>query len=194
MMARLLTALFLCTGLLVGCAPEEPPPRTVTEFLDNPMLLDAAMVRCGADRAGSRYDKECINAREAVRIVQAREEAARRAEFEAESERKRQALRRQQEDAAEARRQAEEAERRRKEAEYLAQFGVQLPPEQDQPEDVLAGGNLPIAVVPEPGDTPNETDSDVVLPTAGSNAPVAEPAPEPDTVVEPEREAEDQGS
>jgi len=139
------------------------------------------MVRCQQDRLASRYDKECINAREAVGRIQAKDEDTRRAELEARSERKRQALRRTQQAASEARRRAEEAERLREEAEYLAQFGV-LPPSDDgaSAEDSLLEGNLPIAVVPE-ADVQEETGSaygDVVAPTDGGNAPVAEPAPE----------------
>ena len=79
---------------MAGCAPEEPPARTTTEFLDNPMLLEAAMVRCQQNRSESRYDPECINAREAVSRIQAREEEDRRVELEERSARKRAALRR----------------------------------------------------------------------------------------------------
>lgn len=134
------------------------------------------MVRCQRDREASRYDKECINAREAVSSIQAEEEEARRVDLEARSERKRQALRRTRQAAGEARRRAEEAERLRQEAEYLAQFGV-LPPRDDlaSDEDSLPEGNLPIAVVPE-ADTQYEVGSaygDVVAPTDGGNAPIA---------------------
>ena len=180
-MTRHRTALLILIGLAAGCAPEEPPARSTIEFIDNPNLLEAAMVRCQQDRVASRYDQECINAREAVGRIQAKEEEARRVELEARSERKRQALRRTQQAASEARRRAEEAERLREEAEYLAQFGV-LPPSDDaaSAEGSLPEGNLPVAVVPET-DMQEEAGSaygDVVAPTDGGNAPVAEPAPE----------------
>ena len=122
-MSRQLTALIVGIGLLAGCAPEAPPARTVTEFIDNPILLEAAMLRCAKDRATMKYEQECINAREAVKRIQAKEEERRSVELEARSERKRQALRRTQQAAAEARRRSAEAERLRKEAEYLAPFG-----------------------------------------------------------------------
>ena len=112
--------------LLAGCA-EEPPPRTVTEFTENPVLLEAAMVRCSQDRRATRYDAECMNAREAVKRIEAKEEAKRREEFERQSEEKRRALRRTQQAAAEARRRRAEEQRRREEEEYLAQFGVPMP-------------------------------------------------------------------
>lgn len=173
---RLTTALAVLL-LGAGCA-KEPPPRTVTEFVDDPLLLEAVLVRCTKNRSESRYDPECINAREAVKLVEAEEEAKRREQLEAQSERKREALRRTQQAAAEARRRVAEAERRRREAEYLAQFG-QLPPEGDaEPGDMT--GNAPIAVIPEAsGDVPDDDGYAAPPPVAGSNAPLAEAAPMP---------------
>lgn len=134
---------------LCSCA-EEPPPRSVGEFMDNPLLLEAAMVRCAQDRAQSRYEAECVNARQAAATIAAREAAQRTAEMEARSEAKRRALRQAQEAAAEARRRAIEAEQRRKDEEYLAQFGEA--PVVDEDEDP-AEGNVPIVVLPESDET-----------------------------------------
>ena len=133
--------------MLAGCA-EEPPPRSVSEFVENPIMLEAAMVRCSQDRAKTKYDPECVNARQAVARIQAKEEAEAKAALEARSESKRAALRRTQAAAAEARRRAAEQQRQREEAEYLAQFGV-LPPSASATTEPLDEGNLPIAVVPE---------------------------------------------
>lgn len=176
-----LTLLLCGTALLVACA-KELPPRTVSEFIDNPLSLEAAMVRCSQDRSKSRYDAECVNARQAVARIQAKEEAERQADLEASSERKRKALRRTQAAAAEARRRSAEAEKQRREAEYLAQFGV-LPSEEGAVDDALPDGNLPTAVVPE---APNERDAGPAYTTAepavdGGNAPIAEPGPEAET-------------
>lgn len=146
-----LTTVLLGTALLAGCSEKEPPARSVTEFVENPILLEAAMVRCSRDRRESRYDQECINAREAVNRIEAKEEQMRREELEARSESKRRALRRMQEAQAEARRRAEDAERLRKEAEYLAQFGVLPPSDEGGDNDELPAGNVPLAVVPESG-------------------------------------------
>ena len=179
-----LTIPMVCIAVLAGCA-EPPPPRSVQEFLDNPIVLEAALVRCARDRSETRYEPECVNAREANKLVAAREEAQRRAEFDAQSERKRQALRRAQEAAAEARRRATEAQKRREEAEYLAQFG-QLPPDDSRQSEPENTGNVPIAVIPEPAGPP-ATGSDggyseplSVAPSGASNAPVAEVVPEPE--------------
>lgn len=178
-MTMRLTVLLLGIGLLAGCARDEPPPRTVTEFLDNPILLEAAMVRCSRDRRESRYDPECVNAREAVKRVQAREEEARRLELEARSENKRKALRRMQQAQEEARRRTEEAERLRQEAEYLAQFGVLPPSGDDSTEEAIPAGNVPIAVVPEAGaegvTAPPQVEAEPSV--AGSNAPTIEIVP-----------------
>ena len=182
MMTLRVTILIGGVALVAACA-EPPPPRSVQEFVDNPLVLEAALVRCARNRSETRYDAECVNAREANKIVAAREEAERRAEFEAQSERKRQALRRAQEAAAEARRRAAEAERRREEAAYLAQFG-QLPPDDAERTSEPATGNVPIAVIPEPAE---ETASTVeesyreplnAAPSGAGNAPVAEKVPE----------------
>jgi hypothetical protein len=100
--------------LLAGCA-KEPPPRTVAEFLDNRILLEATMVRCGKNRNMSKYEAECVNAREI-------DDEERRVELEAQSARKRKALRRTQQAAAEAKRRAADARRRREEEEYLGVF------------------------------------------------------------------------
>ena len=126
----------------------------MTEFLDNPMLLEAAIVRCAKDRAQSRYDTECVNARAAAARITATEEAGRAADLEARSERKRQELRRAQEAAAEGRRRAEAAARRAREAEYLAQFG-QLPPDESTENDDEPQGNVPVVIIPESEEEPS---------------------------------------
>lgn len=164
--------------LLTACA-EPPAPRSVAEFLENPIVLEAALVRCAQNRRESRYEAECVNAREANKLVAAREEETRRAEFEKQSERKRQALRRTQEAAATARRRAAEAARRREEAAYLAQFG-ELPPDADANTTGSDAGNAPTAVIPEPVEEPealeNTVYNEALTEPAGDagNAPAAE--------------------
>lgn len=138
------TVLLIVAALLVACA-KEVAPRTVTEFVDDEPLLEAALLRCTENRSESRYDPECINAREAVKRLEARQEAERRAELEELSDRKREALRRTQQAAAEARRRAAEAERRREEMEYQSQFGLTLPDTGTATEAMQ--GNVPGAMI-----------------------------------------------
>ena len=130
-------AVALCMLSALSACGKEPPPRSVAEFTEDPILLEATMVRCGHDRGLNRYDEECINAREAVGRLAAAEEQTRRQELEAQSEQKRQALRRAQQAAADARRRAQEAEQRRQEAEYFGEFEP-LPPGEEQPESTDA--------------------------------------------------------
>ncbi len=166
-------------AILAACS-EEIPPRSVSEFIDNPILLEAALVRCTQNRAESRYVAECVNAREAVMLTEAKEDSARRAELEAQSKRKRDALRRTQRAVAEARRRAVEAQRRREEAEYLAQFG-EVPPPVDAEVDDLSG-NMPMAVVPAAADDGITYSGGIsTLPEIGSNAPVIDMSPDDET-------------
>lgn len=180
MMRRAVTT---CISLVVLAAcSEEPPPRSTQEFLDNPMLLEAAMVRCARNRTETRYAAECVNAREAVKIIEAREDASRRAELEAISEQKRRALRQTQAAVAEARRRAAEEERLRKEAEYLAQFG-ELPPEAQSGEVDSDGTPVAAPAVPEEGGaaTPGGA-SEVMSPDSlsGTDAEAADSTPPDD--------------
>lgn len=154
--SKKLLPMLLCSSLLVSaCGESERPARSVQEFIDNPQFLEAAVVRCSVNRAESRYDTECVNARQAVSVIEAKEERARRDKLEAESQAKRDALRRTQRAAAAARREAAERARRREEAEYLAQFGEALPPDDESGLPEL-DANTPGAVIPAPVE-PEET-------------------------------------
>lgn len=176
MRLKFLTICIAVTAALAACS-QPPPPRSVQEFLDNPIVLEAALVRCAQNRVETRYDAECVNARQANKIVMAEEEAERRAAFEEQSARKREQLRRAQAAAAEARRRAAEAERRREEEAYLAQFG-EVPDQPDAGAGPDQGGNAPGAVIPESVEQPEEDVSyrDPLLPPESdtANAPTAE--------------------
>ncbi|NQV85643.1 MAG: hypothetical protein HQ492_01005 [Woeseiaceae bacterium] len=152
-------------------------------------MLEAAMVRCSANRDATRYDAECVNARQASQLIESKNAAVRRTEQEARSERKRQAFRATQEAAAQARRRVADAERRRIEAEYLAQFGV-LPPSVDQSSvEKERSGNLPQVVIPETSEQSVSSSGsvDTVRATDGGNAPGSAVAP---TVEEPTSDLE----
>ena len=174
-MTKTIAPILVCgVWLLAGCS-NEPPPRSVREYLDNSILLEAAMVRCAENRDETRYDAECVNARQAVSLIEARKERTRHDALELQSQRKRDALRRTQRAAAEARRRAIADEERRKEAAYLAQFGELPPPLEDERDDDI-GANAPGAVIPEVVETQNYAPIlDMPLSASdGGNAPVAE--------------------
>ncbi|MEL7537399.1 MAG: EexN family lipoprotein [Pseudomonadota bacterium] len=107
--------------LVVGCA-KEPQPRTVSDFLDDPIGLEATLARCNANRSRTRGEPECKNAREANKRLAADREAELQARFEAESQRKLEQIRARNEAAEAARRRAEEAARLREELAYEQQF------------------------------------------------------------------------
>ncbi len=146
------------------------------------------MVRCSANRGQTRYDAECVNAREALNIIAAREERQRQAELEAQSEKKRRALRRTLDARAEARKRAAEQERLREEAAYLAQFG-ELPPAAVTEEDDDISGNAPKAVLPTgPVEEKPVVGRPMPSPVDGGNAPGVTVAPEePEEPEEPEQ-------
>jgi len=152
--------------LLAACA-EPPPPVSVADFMENPRLLEATMVRCGQNRTEMKYESECVNAREAVNRLGRAAERERRQQLEAQSERKREALRRTQEAAAAARRRAEEERRRREEAEYLGLF-----------ENGAPAAPPPATVDPVPASNAPTVDIDPA-PPAPAEEPVAVPMNEP---------------
>ena len=167
----------LCGLIMLGGCAEEVPPRSTQEFLAEPNSLEAAVVRCSQNRSQTRYDTECVNARQAISIMEAKEDRARRDAFGAESNKKRQALRRTQQAAAEARRRAEAAAQRRREAAYLAQFGELPPSENGDVEFDEAAMNAPSAVIRAPDSEVAPSPVDEQPATDGGNAPVAEPTP-----------------
>ena len=169
-----LTSVALAFGWLFGCA-EEPPPPSVDEFMNNSVLLDATMVRCSANRSTTKYEVECVNARDAINRIARVEEEARRAELESQSERKRRALRRTQEAATLARRRAAEAARIREEQAYLAQFDGGNPVA--NPGAAPIGTTAPPNPLPAPGnEQPGEP---TAIPQQTEPAP-AEPEPAPE--------------
>ena len=135
------------------------------------------MVRCAQDRSKTKYDVECVNARDAANRLASNEREQRRQQLEAQSERKRKALRRTQQAATEARRRAEEARRRREEDEYLGLYEVvpaeggqavsttgYVEPQPAQRADVLQG-NEPGASISQPEDDAEIEDRPPPLPT-----------------------------
>ncbi len=166
-MMKALRHIALTAALVFMAACSAPaPPRSVSTFLEHPNLLEAALVRCTKNRSESRYDTECLNAREAVKIIEAKVEAAQRADLELQSQRKRDALRRTQRAATEARRRTAENIARRDQAAYLAQFGEVPPPSEDR----ALESNIPMAIISEPRSNAQS------LPT-GNNVPTVQVMP-----------------
>jgi hypothetical protein len=169
------TTIVLAASLISACSKEPLPPTSVAEFKADPILLEATMVRCAHDRSKTKYDAECVNAREAGNLLAASDRDARRKELDAQSARKRHALRRTQEAAAEARRYAAEMQRQREEDEYLGVFeavpgdgsaiaeladGV-VNTQPSQRADLLPGNQPGAAVLPQVMAAPAATSTDI---------------------------------
>ncbi len=149
---------FVAAGL-VGCS--DPPPRTVLEYMDDPVLMEATLARCRQEGSLSGDDVSCSNARRAAARLAAQAEAAQRARLEAESERAREARRRQEEAAEAARRQAEEAARRAEEEAYDASWVPVTAPEDGAPAESRNDGPLPAtdSATPAPSEADGPRDS-----------------------------------
>ncbi len=162
---------WLCVAAILPLAAcGEPPPRTFQEFLDDPVLLEATLLRCRQEGEAARADANCENARRAAARLAAEAEATRRAEREAASARMREERRRREEAEAEARRRAEDAARRAEEEAYEASW---ILPE--------AAGERPDTAAPRPSADP--TPPTMVTPDEAGRTPVGEAAN--DETVEP---------
>ncbi len=90
-----LAAVFTAIALM-GCGPRRIPPMTVSELLEDRVMLDGVLMKCDAHPSQSRDDVECQNAHTAIAqlvkdpdpVVEARRTAA----FERAREQRRQAL------------------------------------------------------------------------------------------------------
>ncbi|MEM7611427.1 MAG: EexN family lipoprotein [Pseudomonadota bacterium] len=101
-------AIMACAALLGACSQEQPRPRSVIQFVEDPPSIDAKLVICRADRVKAAEDPECRNARAAANRLAAEEEEQRRARLERESQRQLESIRRQQA-ASDAQQQARKA-------------------------------------------------------------------------------------
>lgn len=155
---------WLCLAAILPLAAcGEPPPRTLQEFLNDPVLLEATLLRCRQEGDAARSDPNCENARRAAARLAAEAEATRRAEREAASQRVREERRRREEAEAEARRRTEDAARRADEEAYEASWILPDAPEA-----------RPDAAVPRPsGDT---TPPRAPAPEEAGRTPVGEAA------------------
>jgi len=139
------------------------------------------MVRCQQNRNATRYDAECVNARQAAYQIEAKTTGARKAELEAQSELKRQALRKTMTAVSKARERATENERSRREEEYHDQFGS-LPPQ----DGLTPEGRQEIqdrTLTERRGGTEQQSGAagEVVPASDGGNAPMIDTAPQTET-------------
>jgi hypothetical protein len=83
----------LLAATVAACAPPEPEPRSVLDFMDDGLARDGVLTRCNRHRDETLDDVECANARRAAATLAIEDERAKAAELERQSERKLAAVR-----------------------------------------------------------------------------------------------------
>jgi hypothetical protein len=86
-----------CLGAMMlasaACSPRRIPPMTVTDLMEDRVILDGVLMKCNQNPSKARTDADCLNARIAIdRLASQREpadEAKRTEEFERSREQRR---------------------------------------------------------------------------------------------------------
>jgi len=128
----------LLAAFVAACAPPQPEPRSVFDFMEDGLAREGALARCNQNRDATLNDVECVNARRAASMLAIEAEQARAGDLERESERKLVALRERSERQTEAERDASAAARSAAEAAYEAQWK-----DPAGRRDTSLGGNTP---------------------------------------------------
>jgi hypothetical protein len=88
--------LCLASGLALAaaaCSPVRVPPPTVSDMMEDRVLLDGILMKCNANPALAQSSSDCANARIAVERLAKQNEAAELARAQQEFERSREQLR-----------------------------------------------------------------------------------------------------
>ena len=79
--------------LCIACSPRRIPPLTVSDLMEDRVLLDGVLMKCNRDIAKSRSNSDCLNARIAIERLAARSDPAQDAKRAEDFERSREQLR-----------------------------------------------------------------------------------------------------
>ena len=141
------TCLAAVAAATVACSPRPIPPMTVTELMEDRVMLDGVLMKCNQNQSKARSDLECMNARVAIDRLAVKkgpaEEAKRAADFERNREQRRL--------AQDKLRREEEAKNPKVDAYHLPLVPVEPAPPAATSHD-LSSGNLisPVANQPHP--------------------------------------------
>jgi hypothetical protein len=108
----------------VACSPRRIPPTTVTDLMEDRVMLDGVLMKCNQNTSKARTDSDCINARIAIERLASQNEPAEEAKRAEEFERSREQRRL----AQEKQRQEEEAKKPKMDAYHLPLVPVEPPP------------------------------------------------------------------
>jgi hypothetical protein len=120
-----------------ACSPRPIPPTTVTDLMEDRVMLDGVLMKCNQNASKARTDENCLNARIAIERLANQSEPAEEAKRTAEFERSREQLRLLQE----KQRQEEEAKNPKVDAYHLPL----VPVEPATPPAPPANANPPLA-------------------------------------------------
>jgi hypothetical protein len=81
------------TALSMGCSPRRIPPMSVSDLMEDRVLLDGVLMKCNRDPAKARSTTDCLNARIAIERLAAQVDPAEEAKRAEDFERSREQLR-----------------------------------------------------------------------------------------------------
>src|ERR1700726_3929299 len=77
----------------VACSPRRIPPPTVTDLMEDRVMLDGVLMKCNQNPSKARTDSDCLNARIAIERLASQNEPAKEAKRMEEFEQTRERLR-----------------------------------------------------------------------------------------------------
>jgi hypothetical protein len=114
-----------------ACSPRPIPPTTVTDLMEDRVMLDGVLMKCNQNASKARTDENCVNARIAIERLASQSEPAEEAKRAAEFERSREQLRM----AQEKQRQEEAAKNPKVDAYHLPLVPVEPTPPPTPPDN-----------------------------------------------------------
>jgi hypothetical protein len=136
---------FIACGVLAAailataaCSPRRIPSTTVTDLMEDRVMLDGVLMKCNQNPSKTRTDSDCVNARIAIERLASQNEPAEEAKRAEEFEHSREQLRL----AQEKQRQEEEAKKPKMDAYHLPLMPVEPPPAAPAPAHETAPANL----------------------------------------------------
>jgi hypothetical protein len=114
-----------------ACSPRPIPPMSVTDLMEDRVMLDGVLMKCNQNASKARTDENCVNARIAIERLASQSEPAEEAKRAAEFERSREQLRM----AQEKQRQEEAAKNPKVDAYHLPLVPVEPTPPPPPPDN-----------------------------------------------------------
>jgi hypothetical protein len=122
-------------AVLCACSPRRIPPMTVSDLMEDRVLLDGVLMKCNRDPAKSHSNSDCLNARIAIERLATRVDPAAEAKRAEDFEKSREQLRTLQE----KQRQEQEAKNPKVDAYHLPVIPVEpVPPPKDPQSPTLS--------------------------------------------------------